>query len=77
MFLFAATPVDSDIAIWILRKRGQQNRTHVGEARATSDQDQWTVFVFAQPGFAVRNIHVDFTLFQDAVHHRHGIQIKL
>lgn len=77
VLLFTAAPVDGDIAIWITRQRRQQNRADIGEARATGNQDQRTVFVFTQSGLAMRNIDHDFTLFQDAVHHGHRVQVKL
>lgn len=48
VLLFTAAPVDGDIAIWITRQRRQQNRADIGEARATGNQDQRTVFVFTQ-----------------------------
>ena len=77
MFLFAATPVNGDVTVRVTRQGGQQNRAHIREARTTSDQDQRTVFVIAQPRIAVRNIHHDFTFLQDPIHHRHRIQVKL
>ncbi|MOA50441.1 hypothetical protein D3C78_1734510 [compost metagenome] len=77
MFLFTTAPVDGDIAVRILRQRSEQNGTHVRKTGAARDQNQRTVFVFTQPRFAMRNVDLNFTLFQDAIHNSHGIKIKL
>ena len=77
MFLFAATPVNGDIAVRVTLQCGQQNRTHIGEACTTGNQDQRTVFIFTQPGVTVWNIYDNFTLFKNAIHNGHRIQIQL
>ncbi len=77
MSQLAAAPVDSDIAIRLLRQRGQQNRTRIGEAGAAGNQHNRPRAVFTQPGVAVRHIHGDLPIVFDAIHHRHGVQVQL
>ena len=75
MLLFAPAPVNRDIAVGIACQRGKQNRTHVREPCTSGNQDQRALVFITQPGFAMRNIDLDFPVFQNTVHHGHGVKI--